>query len=528
MKKLAFLLAVLSIICILTSCDSNVEVEGLKFYPQDNGSFYVGADAEKLTTKELIIPAFYEGRPVTGIAENGFSWCDTLTSVNLPLTINVIDDMAFAYCASLESINIPRTTEVIGSSAFIGCKKLESVIIPEGVLEIGREAFSSCEQLKELSLPESLYYVSPTAFLNCDSIEKLTLLGPEIIEKNTFNAPNLTELYVGDKVKEIRSDNQFGNMRLNKIRISSNLELLHPYTINVGYGFEYNYYEGQKYLGNERNPYVVLVASSNNTEAESIVAHEDTRVVVGRGSKTPMSIELNDGIKFINIGIISGYESLNYNTYKGGRYLGTKDNPYYMLYDVDDTDISELEIHPDCRVLRGGIDKCETMVEIYIPKNVYHISPYFFENNSFLSAINVDPQNKHFLSHDGLLYSGTGKTLIRCPMGVRGDVVVKSGVTNIGRNAFYECDFITSIDLQKGVKIIHSYAIDCAKLKEIHLPTSIKEIRARGFNDVSTTITVYYGGAKWQWRRVEVSNNNLAVFVRCSDIWSKLFSQTNA
>lgn len=543
MKKLAFLIALLSIICLFTSCSSDVEVEGLRFYPQDDGSFYVGCDYEVFSATELVVPAFYKGHPVTGIAKRGFISCTALTSVTLPKTIRVIDEEAFYSCNNLKSVSIPNGVNKIGASAFYGCEelvdinfpknlkyidtgafsgceKLEKVILPDGLLELSSNAFKDCKGIKEVHLPESLYYLGESAFDKCSEIEKLTILGPEIIDKESFNLFKLNELYIGDNVREIHYGNYFsgtyGKGNIEKIRISSNLEYLSSSVINAGENYKYNYYNGQRYLGNENNPYVLLLVSENYSSKEKIVAHEDTRVVTVHGGD-PKEIELSDGILNVSITITTNQDPLIYNTYNGGEYLGTKDNPYYMLYGVTDIGTRELDIHPDCRVLNVGLSQCKNLYEINIPKNVCHMYPFTFESSENLCAINVDPQNKHYRSVDGLLYSHDGKTLIRCPQGIRGDVKVMDGVTDIGREAFHGCSSITSITLPDGVKVIHCYAISGNNIEDIYLPSSIKEIRARGFEYVNYRATVHYDGTLRQWRRVTLSPYNTRVYVRCSD-----------
>ena len=536
MKKIFFLMALLSMICLFTSCDNGGKIEGLKFYPQDDGSFYIGGDYETFTADELVIPKFHKGRRVTGIAKAGFRNCDTLTSVSLPDTIKVIAEDAFSGCTNLRSINLsdnitsiehsaffncgeltsinfPQKLEYIGASAFYDCKKLQNVILPDGVLEVGGGAFNGCENIQEVYLPESLEFLGSHAFSGCTEIRKLTILGPEVIEDETFKAYYLSELYIGDKITTIKFGNRLGNNRIEKLRMSGNIEYLAGSAIAPGDDFEYNYYNGQKYYGNENNPYVVLIANGKDSASQKIVAHEDTRLVSVNGDEIPMSLELSDGIVGIDITRLSNYEPLVYSLYKNGKYLGTKDNPYYMLCDVIDDDVMEFIIHPDCRVINVGLGSCDNLYEIDIPKNVCHISQYAFRGNENLCAINVDPENEHFISHDGLLYSGDGKTLILCPQGIRGEVTVMDGVTDIGRGAFSNCNFITSLTLPDGIKVIHTGAIDCSELKDIYIPLSIEKIHARGLENINSAATIHYNGTKRQWKKVTLSNINSNVHV---------------
>ena len=52
-----------------------------------------------------------------------------------------IGNNAFSYCKSLTKINIPNSVTSIGNYAFYGCKSLVKINIPNGVASIGYSAF---------------------------------------------------------------------------------------------------------------------------------------------------------------------------------------------------------------------------------------------------------------------------------------------------------------------------------------------------------------------------------------------------
>ena len=78
----------------------------------------------------VVIPDHFDGKPVTTIADNAFSWLSTIRSVTIPDTVTSLGEAAFSWCESLETIDIPQTVKSIGEWCFIGCSSLKTVSIP--------------------------------------------------------------------------------------------------------------------------------------------------------------------------------------------------------------------------------------------------------------------------------------------------------------------------------------------------------------------------------------------------------------
>ena len=92
---------------------------------------------------------------------------------------------------------IPEGVKAIGERVFYGCKSLESVTIPEGVTEIGGFAFRGCENLHKAAVPESVKIIGRYAFCDCKSLEYLTIPGRvKEIGKFAFNGCYLKVLTV--------------------------------------------------------------------------------------------------------------------------------------------------------------------------------------------------------------------------------------------------------------------------------------------------------------------------------------------
>lgn len=88
------------------------------------------------------------------IIKNGIleSYRGNSTEIIIPEDVHTIDMLAFSRekKAEIRSIQLPQSLEIIENWAFDHCKKLEHIIIPAGVREIGRGAFYSCSSLREV------------------------------------------------------------------------------------------------------------------------------------------------------------------------------------------------------------------------------------------------------------------------------------------------------------------------------------------------------------------------------------------
>ena len=69
---------------------------------------------------------------ITRINRNLFRDLHALTEIELPDSLEHIDEYAFAYCENLKSVFIPAKVAGLSSSAFYGCSSLEKFTVAEG------------------------------------------------------------------------------------------------------------------------------------------------------------------------------------------------------------------------------------------------------------------------------------------------------------------------------------------------------------------------------------------------------------
>lgn len=115
------------------------------------------------TVNRVVIPAVFEGKPVTEIGPGAFAK-NQLEAIVLPPTIEVIDVNAFGWARNL---------------AYIGAE------IPEG-------------EIPEMSvLPAAVRYIGTNAFDWNFAMRKLTILGDEVeVDDYAFASSNMEEVYL--------------------------------------------------------------------------------------------------------------------------------------------------------------------------------------------------------------------------------------------------------------------------------------------------------------------------------------------
>lgn len=155
--------------------------EGLTYTTatDDNGEYAIVAGIGTCTDTEVVIPATYNGKPVTRIGNSAFSSYTSLTSVTIPDSVTSIGNLAFRYCWSLTSVTIGNGVTSIGDSAFRECTSLKSVTIGSGVTSIGDSAFEDCTSLKSITIPDGVTNIGNYAFHSCSNLKDVYYGGTE-------------------------------------------------------------------------------------------------------------------------------------------------------------------------------------------------------------------------------------------------------------------------------------------------------------------------------------------------------------
>lgn len=122
--------------------------------------------------------------------ENGCPWghySDDIKKIIISDRVTSISDWAFSVLFSLSSVDIPGSVENIGFSAFSNCYELTEVNIGDGVKTIGAAAFYCCHSLKSIVLPDSITNIGAEAFSGCENLSDVSIPPHAVIEERVFS-----------------------------------------------------------------------------------------------------------------------------------------------------------------------------------------------------------------------------------------------------------------------------------------------------------------------------------------------------
>ena len=491
--------------------------DGLILRLSDDGTHYIAAGCRNKNVESLTIPSKLGDLYVSEIADYAFAGMENLRYISIPESVLHVGYKAFEGCTSLvyeeyfdvlylgstqnnkriavgvhnspDRISLYNGTAVIADGAFENCNKVTELYLASRMRAIGDYAFRGCTALKKVELGNSVSYIGESAFASCRK---------------------LSEIAIPDSVKEIGASAFEGCTALRTASTGNGVKVI----------------ENNTFAGCTALQSMMLGAAVNHIKKAAFLGCTALREI-----PLPVTVQYVDSTAFADC------NSLVYDIYEGGKYLSGTDGTYFLLYEVPDSEITTLPLHPDTAVVAYGLfGSLEKLSTILIEEN-YGNGKNFSVANNCIYRLN-DYNTVVMGMNRSRPYASSGELVIcdyafyGCDLGYMeklGRDVVKIGdyafansrgaesirffsdvrsigegafmncrllrniyfngtkVESIGDYAFYRCGLSGDLELPKGLKKLGASAFEgCTKLENVTLPDTLEEIGNRAFADCSS------------------------------------------
>jgi hypothetical protein len=405
------------------------------------------------------------GENVQAIYDTAFSGCTALTSVSFPRSTTLHTSM-FEGCTSLVSVSMPTVNAVhkTGSGAnatyndsmFAGCTALESVTLG-AITVIPKATFENCTNLKEFNVPSSVTEILGSAFYNAGLTNVVLPQGLTHIGSLAFYGNAFSTVEIPASVTAIDAG------------AFANCMNLTAFSVDAGN----TYYKSS-----------TMASASNKALADVLYDVYDTIVCYPAAKEaTGNVLDLTGtGVTFAQFAFagLQNYTSvmlpetmteipayafaesnirameIKSNITAIGAYAFYNCKLLANLAIADSvTEIGKAYAEPSTKTAYKGhaFDGCESLTEIYLPKNLTTIMDYNFAYTS-LTSIDL-PASVTEIGEYAFMYSKLTS------------FVLPETVTEIGKFAFYDCSDLAEITLHEHIMKLDTRAFSKTAIKTI-------------------------------------------------------------
>ena len=270
----------------------------------------------------------------------------------------------------------------------------------------------------------------------------------EGIEEHAFyENDNIEYVYIAEGIKHIGDEAFHLCYKLKKVYIPNSIESVGERAFYYNF-MEHKTYDTCAYLGNDENPYLVLIDAKSHYQ-ESYEIHPDTKVLASRlfyYNEILTSLVIPNGVKNIPNELCFYTKYIEHVTIPASvKSIGNRafTNCENLTQVVVEGNLEKID--------SSAFNGCNKLSTITVRGNVKEIGEYAFSNCNRLSTVNIEGY-----------------------------------VEKIGKFAFSNCSLLANIAFNEGLKEIDSYAFkDCVKLANITIPNSIESIEISSFDGCS-------------------------------------------
>ena len=281
------------------------------------------------------------------------------------------------------------------------------------------------------------------------------------IDYNAFYKADAKEIIIPDSVLVIRSHAFADCKNLTNVSIPDSVREIDKNTFDECENLQFNVYENGSYLGNNDNPYVILMKTENVEGAFSI--HEQTKVILSEAfleKDKITSVAIPDGVQIIDDNTFSSCSRLSEVTF-GKNVRKINEKAFYGCIELTHMEIPTTVTQIGDRAFK----RCSKLTQLDIPFGITEIGNDVFSNCSALTRVNIPDSITKISS----------RAFADCP--ALSEVNFGKNLTEIGSYAFSGCKGLTRVEIPDSVTILKNGAFDgCANLSEVSVPDSIETL----------------------------------------------------
>ena len=417
---------------------------------------------------------------LTTVSDNAFLECSSLTSVSLPSSLSVIGSNAFQKCKSLTSVSFPSSLSFINEHAFYECSKLEIVNLSScaNLTSIGESAFFGCLALTSVSLPSSLESISDTAFMFCNlsSVvlpKSLTTVGAQVFNHNV-NLSSITWDAWNGETSLLWRDSFIGVCPTGgTVTVTNPIDDKHNTPELLNYLVEKcKLPESWRVLPNE-----VYDITDGVLKGFSTGFLENPSAY---SKYTTMQIPANvtwiddDAFYSTSTSTTTIPSFITRLTFAEGSQCTMIANGVFM----DCSSLTSVDFSDATSltfILECVFKNCSKLTSINFPSSLQSIGDYAFQNCSSLTSLSL-PNKVSSIGYN---------TFQKCTALNSVDFSKATNLSSIGPSCFEMCSSLTSIDLSWciNLSVIDGYAFDyCTSLSSVTFPGSLTQINLFSFS----------------------------------------------
>lgn len=421
---------------------------------------------------------------LTEIKDYVFKNCVKLKTVTGIDKISVFGKSAFEMCDKLNFENLTSRVKSIGDKAFYGCSLIKNVDLTH-VNELGNEAFANCTGMESANF--YMETIPKGTFKNCNSLSNLS--GMEYVKKvgkEAFYKTAISDLHFRNGVlSEIGKNAFYGCAYLYDIVLPDSLQKMGKEAfggcnnlskIKTPYLGKTRKSKGYKYLFGKFSGVSEIVL----TDADSIGSN-----AFSGGESKIVSIVLNEGIKEIGNNAFKGLTQIS-EIKLPSTVTKIKNGAFQNLTKIVNIDIPSGVTN----IGKQAFKNCSALIVVTGCTNVKEIGKEAFYGCSKLEEISLNSLEK--LGEDSfrncsqlkaLPAMNKLKTISKNAFYNAGIIELKLGdkIEEIEERAFYGCKSLKTVTFPAKLRKIDNYAFaDCDSIEEVDLSGTLVKATGRG------------------------------------------------